>query len=98
MEEVKKRVSPTVYACAGGKNELNIEIDLPGAKKEDIIFRMDENSFTVKAEAEDVEYVGLYSTGGLVEPDRAVAKFSNERLIATVPYRKIPEEVEISIE
>ena len=98
MEDVKKRESPTVYACAGNKSELNIEIDLPGVKKENIIFKMDENTFTIKAEADDVEYVGLYSTGGLVEPDKAVAEFSHERLIATVPYKKMPEEVEITIE
>lgn len=99
MADMKMRKSPIVYACAGEREELNIEIDLPGVKsKEDIVFKINENSFTIKATAQDAEYVGLYSTGGLVEPDRVVARFANERLIATVPYRKLPEEVEVEIE
>ena len=99
MTEVKPRKSPIVYACAGNKSELNIEIDIPGVKsKEDIVFKINENSFSIKAEADDVEYVGLYSTGGLVEPGEVVAKYSDERLIATVPYRKLPEEMEVKID
>lgn len=93
------RQTPCVYACDGENGEnINIEIDLPGVKKEDIILKITENSFSVKGIAEDVEYAGIYTTCCPVIPEKAVAKYSNDMLIVTIPYKELHEEVELKIE
>ena len=99
MEKLKMRQYPCIYACDGdGGEKLNIEIDLPGVKKEEIVLKFSEDSFSVMAHSDEVEYAGTYSTCCPVEPDKAVAKYVNDMLIVTVPYKEPHEEIDLNIE
>lgn len=92
--------TPCVFACADDKgNNLNIEIDLPGVKKNNIQFRITEDSFAVKATDTDTKYIGSFAVCCPVIPDKAVAKFSNDKLIVTVPFKEMHEKaVDVKIQ
>lgn len=64
---------------------LNIEIDLRGVEKENVVFEMHENSFFVRAKKKDVEYVGTYPTLCPVDADKAVMKYHKGMLHVKVP-------------
>ena len=100
METLKlMRQTPCVYTCDGDKGEfINIEIDLPGVNKEDIVFKVTENSFSVKGQAEDVEYAGTFTICCPVVPEKAVAKHTNNMLIVTIPYRELHKEFDLKID
>ncbi len=89
----KWRISPNVCAYSDEKNEnLKIEIQLPGVKKEDITFKVNEDSFYIKAPKEDVEYIGSYAVCCPIIPDKADAKYKDGLLNVTVPYKEPFEE------
>ncbi|WP_292486478.1 Hsp20/alpha crystallin family protein [Methanohalobium sp.] len=78
--------SPYVYAYPDNNSEkLNIEIKLPGVKKENINLKLEEDRFSVNARNKNKEYVGTYSTSYLIDPDRAVTKYSNNKLYVIAP-------------
>lgn len=80
---------PCTFACADEKGEnLNIEIDLPGIKKENIDFKMHDDSYTIRATDDDVKYAGTFPTCCPVVPEKAVAKYSREKLFVTVPFQE----------
>ncbi|AEH60024.1 putative small heat shock protein [Methanosalsum zhilinae DSM 4017] len=90
--------SPFVYTCTddSGRN-LHIEIDLPGVQKEDIVFKMRPDSFSVRAIKRNLKYAASYLTCCPVIADRAVAQFSNGRLYVSVPYQEASSEVKVKI-
>ncbi|MCQ1534200.1 Hsp20/alpha crystallin family protein [Methanosarcina sp. KYL-1] len=83
------RLSPAIWAYPDDAYEnLKIEIILPGIEKKNISFKITEDGFYVKASKEGVEYVDSYSTCCPVNPDKAVATYSNGILKVTVPYQQ----------
>lgn len=100
MAEDQLIQTPCVYACADEKGEnLNIEIDLPGVKKDNIEFKITEDSFAVRANNTDIKYVGSFAVCCPVMPDKAVAKYSNDKLIVTVPFKEVHETpVEVKVQ
>ena len=77
---------PYVHAYSDESNEnLNIEIDLHGVDKDNIVFEMHENSFFVKAKKKDVEYMGTYPTLCSVEAESAVMEYRKGMLKVKVP-------------
>ncbi len=94
------RLPPDICACADEKYEnLQIEVVLPGVEKENISFKIDENSFYVKASKEGVTYLDSYSIACPVDPEKAVAKYSNGILTVTIPYQQpIEKLVDVKIE
>jgi HSP20 family molecular chaperone IbpA len=89
MAEAQLIQTPCVFACPDESGEyLNIEIDLPGVKKENIDFKMSESTFSIKATNDDVKYSGTFSTCCPVAPDKANANFTKEMLVVTVPFQE----------
>ncbi|WP_255336655.1 Hsp20/alpha crystallin family protein [Methanosarcina sp. KYL-1] len=93
------KMSPDVFSCSDEQGKLDIEIDLPGVKKESIELKMVEDGFFIKAKREEtgVEYVGTYAFCCDVVPEKAAAKYSNGKLYVTVPYRENVETVDVKI-
>jgi HSP20 family molecular chaperone IbpA len=94
------RLSPVICAYPDDKYEnLQIEVVLPGVEKKDISFKLSEDSFYVKASKEGTDYLDSYSICCPVDPEKAVAKYSNGVLTVTVPYQQPLEKlVNVKIE
>lgn len=83
------RLSPAICAYPDDKYEnLQIEVVLPGIEKKDISFKISEDGFYIKATKEGVEYADSYSICCPVNPDKAIASYSNGVLKVTVPYQQ----------
>jgi HSP20 family molecular chaperone IbpA len=82
------RLSPyiSVYPDDIGE-KLIIEVVLPGVEKKDISFKISDGGFYVKARKEGVEYANSYAFCCPVDPEKAVANYSNGLLKVMVPYR-----------
>jgi HSP20 family protein len=81
------KLSPVTCAYPDDKYEnLEIEVVLPGVEKKDISFKLTDVSFYVRAKKEGVTYLDSYSICCPVNPEKAVAKYSNGVLKVTVPY------------
>jgi HSP20 family protein len=70
---------------------LNIQIDLPGVKKEDVEFNFLGDGFYILAKAEDVTFKGAFALPGPVDPEKAIGEFSDGMLVVNVPYRRTEE-------
>ncbi len=94
------RLSPVICAYPDDKYEnLQIEVVLPGVEKNDISFKLTENSFYVKASKKGVDYMDSYAIYCPVDPEKAVAKYSNGVLKVIVPYQQPLERlVDVKIE
>lgn len=94
------KISPTVSAYPDEAHDsLHIEIELPGIRKENISFKIHEDSFYIRATKEGVEYVGSYSVCCPVRPADAKAKYEDGLLTVDVPYKDTLEDaVEVPIE
>ena len=88
------RLSPDVCVYPDDTSEnATVEVVLPGVEKKDISFKLSDNGFYIKATREGVEYAATYAFCCAVEPEKAVAKYSNGLLKVTVPYKQIPEKI-----
>lgn len=94
------RLSPAVCIYTDEMCEnVTVEVVLPGVEKKDISFKVSENGFYIKATKEGVEYADSYAFFCPVEPEKAVANYSNGVLKVTVPYKEIPEKlIDVKIE
>ena len=68
-------------------SKLNLEVCIPGVKKEDIKLRMHEGGFDVSAPAETVEYAGAYAFCCPVKPGEAKANYEDGLLRIVVPFK-----------
>lgn len=92
MAEDKINVSPDVCSSVSDdESKLNIEISLPGVKKEDITLKMLEDSFTLSAPRDDIKYVTTLSICCPVIPDKAKAEYNNGLLKIEVPFKNTQE-------
>ena len=100
MMEDTLRLSPVICAYPDDNYEnFLIEVVLPGVEKKDISFKITEDSFYVAARKEGVQYLDSYSTCCPVNPEKAIAKYSNGVLKVTVPYQQPLEKlVDVKIE
>jgi HSP20 family protein len=94
------KVSPDVISCSDDQGNLEIEINLPGVKKENIELKMVEEGFFIRAKREEtgVEYVGTYAFCCGVIPEKATAKYCDGKLYVIVPYRESTETVDVKIQ
>jgi HSP20 family molecular chaperone IbpA len=75
-----------------------VEIELPGVAKENINFKMHDDSFYINATKEGVEYVTSYAICCPVKPEKAKAKYADGLLSVTVPYKQPFEDaIEVKI-
>jgi len=71
---------------------LTIEVILPGVKKENINVRMHEDSFSMSAAREDIEFVATLAFCCPVKPEAAVAKYENGLLKIEAPFKDLMED------
>jgi len=95
----RTKMSPQICAYSDNKEKnLNIEIELPGVKKENIKLKMEETGFHIDAKKEDVEYLGNFALCCPILPKRAKAQYQEGLLKVVVPYKETFEKaMEISI-
>jgi len=85
----KTRIRPNVCAAYNEeKNQYNIEIELPGVKKDKIDLHVLSGGFMIKAPKGDIEYHGDYTFCCLVDTDRTEAKYDNGLLTINAPLKE----------
>jgi HSP20 family protein len=103
MSESKKNKlydSPEICMYPNDEHKTyKIQITLPGVDKENIILKMHEVSFFIKAEAEETIYIGSYSVCCPIDATKAKASYKNGLLKIEVPFME-PEfhSVDVKIE
>lgn len=68
-------------------SQLNLELCIPGVKKDLIELRMHEGGFDVSAQGETVEYEGAYAFCCTVTPREAKASYEDGLLKIVVPFQ-----------
>ena len=69
------------------KHSINLEICIPGIKKEDIHLKMRDDSFSLFAPRKDFDYVAAAAFCCPVMPDAAQASYENGVLKVAVPLK-----------
>ncbi|AEH61806.1 putative small heat shock protein [Methanosalsum zhilinae DSM 4017] len=78
--------SPSVYECSDESNRnLNIEIKIPGVKKENVVCQINENSFSLRTVNGEDKIGGTYPIFCPVDAKRAICRYSNGKIIITAP-------------
>ena len=99
MPKTKVTVTPSWCDCPHEEgNNVCLQVELPGVKKEDVTLSVREDAFSLKAERDDVEYTGSWAFCCLVEEDKVQAKFDNGLLTVQAPLKKGPPFKKVSIE
>ncbi len=84
----KIKVSPEICSYVDEAHSvLTIEISVPGVNKRDILLRMHDDSMTLSAPRDDLEYVATLAFCCPVKQEKAVARYENGLLKIEVPFR-----------
>lgn len=99
MAEEKISVSPDVCSYYDNdESHINIEVSLPGVKKEDISLKFLEDSLFLSAPRDDIKYVATLSLCCPVVPGKAVAKYENGLLKISAPFKDAMDDaVEVKV-
>jgi HSP20 family molecular chaperone IbpA len=88
MTEEKISVSPDVCSYFDDdETKININVSLPGVKKEDISLKLNEDSLFLSAPRDDIKYVTTLAICCPVVPGKAEAKYENGLLRITAPFK-----------
>ena len=86
MDTEKPEVCPNV-TVDHDKGKFHIEVELPGSKKEDIELEVSNQSFCLKAPAEEVIYSCCYALAHEVDPKKAESSYANGLLKVSLPLK-----------
>lgn len=89
MAETENNIVTPSVCVSHDEKQYNIEVELPGVKKEDIDFEMSENWFCLKAPRKDENFSGCWVLVHEIKPDEAKAKFENGLLSIDVPLEEM---------
>ena len=90
----KIKVAPELCSYANDDHTvLSIEVSLPGVKKEDIKLQMHDDSFSLSAPRQDVQFVTTLAFCCPVKPELAKANYENGLLKIDVPFKDLMEDV-----
>jgi HSP20 family protein len=84
----KRRVAAELCSCVDddGSN-IHLEFTIPGVKKNDINFKMNDENFSLSAKKNNVEYVSTGSFCCPVEINDTEANYENGLLLIDIPLK-----------
>lgn len=99
MADKNLKMTAEVCSCVDEKNNrLNLEICIPGVKKEDIRFKMKNDMFDLYAPRDDFDYVSMGGFCCPVKADEADAIYDNGVLKVVVPFEgRMDKAVKIAV-
>jgi len=88
MADDTKKVSADVCSYIDEENQvLNLEVSIPGVSKESTDLRMTDESFSISAPRDDVEYVTTLGFCCPVKAKETIASYADGLLKISVPFK-----------
>lgn len=96
----KTRLTPcTCFYHDDVQGRVNIELEMPGADKNNIKLDLRKNSFCVSApRGEDAEYSSCFTLSHEIEPEKAEAKYDSGLLKIFAPMKDWEQKVSIQVQ